>query len=105
MEARVTRLETHFEYVRKDLDEIKGSLATMSARLSHMPTISNLWTMIGTVIAISLTLTGIIFTTVMWRQDQFIAISDRASQAQQQAPSPPPNIIINVPPALSPPQQ
>lgn len=34
MDQRVTRLETHFEYVRKDLDEIKTSLK----KLDDLPT-------------------------------------------------------------------
>lgn len=34
MDQRVTRLETHFEYVRKDLDEIRTSLK----KLDDLPT-------------------------------------------------------------------
>lgn len=42
MEERVTRLETHFEYVRRDLDDIKTSLK----KLDELPTkrdLANYW--------------------------------------------------------------
>mgnify|MGYP000281504653 CR=1 FL=1 len=38
MDQRVTRLETHFEYVRKDLDEIKADQKTIISALSTLPT-------------------------------------------------------------------
>jgi hypothetical protein len=38
MEERVARLETHMEYVRRDLDEIKGDLKGAVARLAELPT-------------------------------------------------------------------
>ena len=38
MEQRVTRLETHMEYVRDDLREIKGDLKTVVERLTELPT-------------------------------------------------------------------
>lgn len=43
MDERVTRLETHFEYVRRDLDEIKADLKGTLARLNEMPTKADLW--------------------------------------------------------------
>lgn len=38
MENRVTRLETHMEYVRKDLDSIVGSLARMNEKVDGLAT-------------------------------------------------------------------
>lgn len=35
---RLTRLETHFEYVQRDLGEIKGTLKDMAAVLSGLST-------------------------------------------------------------------
>ncbi len=60
MEERVARLETHFEYVRKDLDEIKTSLK----KLDSLPTKQDLdswrWQWLATGIAIlALTVGGI----------------------------------------------
>lgn len=60
MDQRVTRLETHFEYVRKDLDEIKTSLK----KLDDLPTKRDLdswrWQWLATGIAIlALTVGGI----------------------------------------------
>jgi hypothetical protein len=38
MEERVTRLETHMEYVRRDLGEIRGVLSTVATKLDDLPT-------------------------------------------------------------------
>jgi hypothetical protein len=38
MEGRVSALETHMEYVRNDLGEIKGELRTIGAQIGHLPT-------------------------------------------------------------------
>lgn len=38
MESRVAKLETHMDYVRSDLAEIKGDLKTVVATLATMPT-------------------------------------------------------------------
>lgn len=38
MDERVTRLEVEFQYVRRDLDDVKGALGTILAKLSSMPT-------------------------------------------------------------------
>lgn len=64
MDARVTRLETHMEYVQRDLAEIKGDLKTAVSRLSELPTRSDLrtwqWGWIATGVAIiALTVGGI----------------------------------------------
>lgn len=38
METRVSKLETHFEYVRRDLDEIRADQKTIIAALGALPT-------------------------------------------------------------------
>lgn len=38
LSERVTRLETHFEYIRRDLDEIKTDLKDISKRVNDLPT-------------------------------------------------------------------
>jgi len=59
MENRVIRLEVEFEYVRRDLDEIKTDLKAINQRLARMPTTNGLWGMVATVIGVSLTMIGI----------------------------------------------
>jgi hypothetical protein len=43
MEDRVTRLETHMEYVRRDLDSISGKLDKLIDRTVDLPTKRDLW--------------------------------------------------------------
>jgi hypothetical protein len=50
MDARVTRLETHMEYVRADLSELKAgqrettkSLAELALKVDKLPTKADLW--------------------------------------------------------------
>ena len=59
MEERVAKLETHFEYVRKDLDEIKGDQKTIIAALSALPTKRDLTTNILVMVAIGLSVLAI----------------------------------------------
>lgn len=64
MEERVAKLETHFEYVRKDLDEIKADQKTIIAALTALPTKKDLdswrWQWLATGVAIlALTVGGI----------------------------------------------
>lgn len=42
-EERVAKLETHFEYIRKDMDEIKSGQKEMLTKLSDLPTRNDLW--------------------------------------------------------------
>jgi hypothetical protein len=90
MEQRVTRLETHFEYIRDDLDEIKAEQRTLGQRLeahqrdigekleairallgdirvelAKRPTTGQFWGMIGAVAAISLATIAIIITGIV----------------------------------------
>lgn len=59
MEERVTRLETHFEYVRKDLDEIKADQKKIISALSALPTKRDLTTNILVMVAIGLSVMAI----------------------------------------------
>ncbi|WP_156679364.1 hypothetical protein [Sphingomonas profundi] len=64
MEERVTRLETHMEYVRRDLDDLRAGQATILDRLNDLPTKADLntwrWQWVATAIAIiALTVGGI----------------------------------------------
>lgn len=43
MESRVSRLETHMEYVRRDLDSIEGKLDKLIEQTQHSPTKADLW--------------------------------------------------------------
>jgi hypothetical protein len=50
MDARVTRLETHMEYVRSDLSELKAgqkettkALSSLASSLEKLPTKNDLW--------------------------------------------------------------
>lgn len=64
MEARVTKLETHMEYVRRDLTSIDGKLDRVNEKLGQLPTRSDLrswqWQWIATGVGIiALTVGGI----------------------------------------------
>lgn len=90
MEQRVTRLETHFEYIHDDLDEIKAEqrslgqkleahqrtvsekleaisalLTDIRIELTKRPTTGQFWGMIGAVAAISLATIAIIITGII----------------------------------------
>src|SRR3546814_10195001 len=56
MESRVSSLETHMEYVRRDLDELRVGQATIIDRLNHIPTKADLdtwrWQWLATGLAI-----------------------------------------------------
>ena len=65
LHGRVSAVETHMEYVRRDLDDIKAGLKDIKVVLTHLPTKRELdadrlqWTAIG-IGAIALIVTGII---------------------------------------------
>ena len=59
MEERVAKLETHFGYVRKDLDEIKADQKTIITALSALPTKRDLTTNILVMVAIGLSVLAI----------------------------------------------
>jgi hypothetical protein len=65
MENRVSKLETHMEYVRRDLDDIRSDLKTVIATINTLPTRADLntfrWQWVATAVAIiALTVGGII---------------------------------------------
>jgi hypothetical protein len=60
MESRVSKLETHMDYVRSDLAEIKGDLKTVVATLSSLPTKRDLTANIIASIAIGLAVLAIV---------------------------------------------
>jgi hypothetical protein len=83
VEQRVTRLETHFEYIRDDLDEIKAEQRTFARQveakldaisallndirveLAKRPTTGQFWGMIGIVAVIALVTVAIIITGIV----------------------------------------
>jgi len=79
MEQRVTRLEAHFEYIRRDLDEIKTAQQHVETRLDAINTVLNdirldlakrsttgqFWGMIGVVGAIALAAVAFIITGIV----------------------------------------
>jgi hypothetical protein len=83
VEQRVTRLETHFEYIRDDLDEIKAEQRTFARQveakldaisallndirveLAKRPTTGQFWGMIGIVAVIALATVAIIITGIV----------------------------------------
>jgi len=74
--------------------------AEMRGDLAALPTKSNLFNYAATSAAIAFAVLAIVVAVMAWRQDQFIAVSDKPA-APVSAPAPQP-IIINVPPAAPP---
>lgn len=64
MEDRVTRLETHVEYLRRDSDEIRGSLRDIDQKLNLLPTKRDLegwrWQWIGFAVAAAALIAAVI---------------------------------------------
>jgi hypothetical protein len=96
MEMRVTRLETHFEYVRRDLDEIKGGqaqiqsdLQSVVASLKNLPTKNDLWSWKLQWIAIAVGAIALIVGGIIG------GLSWVKPEPQQ--------VVISVPPATPPP--
>jgi len=65
---RVAKLETHFEYIRRDLDAIMKDQRAILDRTVRLPTVGNLWTMIATVAAIALAVIGVLVGSLTFRQ-------------------------------------
>jgi hypothetical protein len=91
MESRVTRLETEFKYVRRDLDEIKDTLKHMDSRLQELPTKRDLQTNLQWIVGLSIAVVGLFVAVLAYLQDRKIA--DNSVQ-QTTAPAP---IIIQIP--------
>lgn len=101
MEARVAKIEARLDHIDQTLVEIKVALAP----IAKLPTKGELFAYSATVAALAIAFVSVVAAIFAYRQDTFIAISDRAIQAAQQ-PAPPPAqpIIIQIPmPAPAPP--
>jgi hypothetical protein len=68
LNERVVRLETHFEYIQRDLGDIKsdqketlGKLSGLETILAKQPTAVGLWGMIATMLGIALAIAGLTF--------------------------------------------
>lgn len=71
--------------------------AEMQATLAKLPSKWELFGYTATVAALAVAVISMVVAILAWRQDQFIAASDKPAPAVS-APAPQP-IIINVPPA------
>ena len=74
-EERITKLETHFEYVRRDLDHIRSDQKSILAKLDGIatelirkPTAGQFWTMVATVAAVSLAVIAIFVGVLTYLQ-------------------------------------
>jgi hypothetical protein len=100
LNGRVSALETHVEYVRRDLDEIKADLKDVKSTLTQLPTRQDLnawklqWTGLG-IGVVALIVTGVI-GGLGWLQT-------RTEKPVQPAAAPQP-IIIQLP-ATPPPRR
>ena len=77
MGSGLTRLETHFIYIEKAMDEIRGDnkaviadLSEMRVSLSKLPTTGNLWTMVSTVVGVALAIIAIFIGVLSLQQDR-----------------------------------
>ncbi|HKR87700.1 MAG TPA: hypothetical protein VJS38_05950 [Phenylobacterium sp.] len=74
MDARVTKLETHMEYVRKDLDAISGKLDKLVENTSQLPTkrdlTTNTFAAIGIGFAVMAIVVGGIIGGLGWIQSR-----------------------------------
>jgi len=75
---------------------IDARFSELRADLAALPTKSNLFNYAATMAGIGFAVLAIFVGVMSWRQDQFIASSDKPPPSVS---APPPNIIINVPPA------
>jgi hypothetical protein len=97
MDARLTTLEQWSKIADARMARVEEKLDRVSERLAMLPTTNGLWGMIATVLGVAVTVVGVVLAAMAYRQDTFIAISDRAIQAVQPAPTPPQPIIIQIP--------
>ena len=86
MDSRVTKLETHMEYVRHDLAEIKSDLKSVTATLATLPTKRDLTANIYAGIAIGLAVMAIVVGGIVgglgWLQTHAPAPPPAASSAK-----------------------
>ena len=60
MGDRVTRLETHFEYIQRDLGDIKGALSDVGKVLPNLATRRDLWAWLWQWIALGAAIIAIV---------------------------------------------
>lgn len=95
MEERVTRLETHMEYVRRDLDDIKSGQTALLAAVQDLKTeiTSTRGTAAGkvTVITTGIAVVAILLAVIAFGGDRFNQGMDVAAaiQAKPSAPAEP----------------
>ena len=91
MDARVTKLETHMEYVRKDLDAISGKLDKLVENTSQLPTkrdlTTNTFAAIGIGFAVMAIVVGGIIGGLGWIQSRVSAATPVASVPAASAPA------------------
>lgn len=68
LNERVVRLETHFEYIQRDLGDIKsnqketlGKLSGLEVAMAKQPTVAGLWGMIATMLVVALAIAALTF--------------------------------------------
>lgn len=96
METRVTRLETHMEYVRRDLDELKvgqtalaGKLDAIGDKLNLLPTKADLWTWKWQWTAIGFATMAIVIGGIIGGLSWI--------QPEPSQPTPPPPVVVTIP--------
>lgn len=90
MEERLTKLETEFGYVRRDLDEIKADLKGISSRLAELPTKRDLTNNTFAGLGIGLALMALIIGGIIGGLSYI--------KPDSPAPTPPPPVTITAPP-------
>lgn len=86
MDSRITKLETHFEYVRKDLDQISADQKTIIARLGELPTKRDLTANILIIVTIGIATLAIVVTGIVGGL-AWIDRSEPAAISVQQSPT------------------
>lgn len=66
---RVAKLETHFQYIRRDLDEIRDDQRKILDRTARLPTVGNLWTMIASVAGVAFAIIAIFVGVLTYLRD------------------------------------
>lgn len=91
---RISRLETHFEYIRKDLDEIKSDQRQVLDSIKNMPTKGDLrewkWTWTAIALAAVAVIVGGIIGGLSWIK----------GETNPTYASPPPLVLLATTPAI-----
>jgi len=103
MEGRVSALETHMEYVRADLGEIKSALRELSTEIKTLPTKRDLNGYVIGGIGLALAAIAIVIGGLGWLETRATRISTPSASAVQpiviQLPAPPP--VASIPSKLA----